>query len=142
MPREAVIGRTLAESLLDREDLLEVSDAILGARHRPNDVHERELVVGTPAGSRHLVVRSSLLKDQPAGRPVGLVATFQDVSAQVQLMRQRVETASLFVLLIISFAVATVIGLVLDRFTERDGRASCSRPPSSPSSTATSGSRP
>ncbi|EXJ14823.1 CPBP family glutamic-type intramembrane protease [Imhoffiella purpurea] len=86
-----VLGRSFAQTFIDRVDLEDLNDCILQAIYDPATPHTAEIQILGGNGDRyHLVVRTSLLVGE-GGEPVGVVAVVADVSEQVRLLEEKLE---------------------------------------------------
>ncbi|MCP5196260.1 MAG: PAS domain-containing protein [Gammaproteobacteria bacterium] len=90
---EEIIGRSFAQTFIERADLENLNDCILQAIYDPTTSHTAEIRVKVDDGPpRHLVVRSNLLTSE-AGQSVGVVTVIADISEQVRLLEQQLDNA-------------------------------------------------
>ncbi|NKN36285.1 CPBP family intramembrane metalloprotease [Agrobacterium sp. a22-2] len=109
------IGQNFAELLLMHGDLEQINDAIVDAMYAPNNVVTRDVAIARRGGERHLVVRTSMLRDDGRQEVLGVVAIISDISAQVQALRERIEFGHLVVLFVALLGTANIVALLVDK---------------------------
>ncbi|MBK1618654.1 hypothetical protein CKO42_09450 [Lamprobacter modestohalophilus] len=88
---EEVLGRSFAETFIDRGDLEGLNDCVLDAIYDPATPHTAEIqIAGDDSSVLHWVVRTNLLAGE-AGEPVGVVASIADVSERVRLLQENLD---------------------------------------------------
>jgi PAS domain S-box-containing protein len=111
------IGQNFAEAVITRRDLQEVSDSIIDAIYAPNNVLTRDVTMIDGDAARNLVIRTSMLRDDPHDQALGVVAIISDVSEKVRALRERIEFGHLVVLFISMLGLADLITLLVDEYS-------------------------
>ncbi len=103
----SALGGTFAEMVLMREELWEINDAIVDSMYAANNVVTRDVTFRIGREERHIVVRTSMLRDERSGQPLGVVVILSDVSEKMRALRERIEFGHLVVLFIGLLALPT-----------------------------------
>lgn len=101
-----IVGRTFAETMIERPELEEFNDTIVDAIHQPDNTIARDIEVRRDGIRRYLSVRTNLLT-MPGKRGYhGLIAVVSDETSRVQALRTQTEYARLMLAIVASLAVS------------------------------------
>lgn len=112
----SALGGTFAEMVLMREELWEINDAIVESMYAANNVVTRDVTFRIGREERHIVVRTSMLRDERSGQPLGVVVILSDVSEKMRSLRERIEFGHLVVLFIGLLGLANIVTLFVQTY--------------------------
>jgi membrane protease YdiL (CAAX protease family) len=110
------VSQNFAEAIIARRDLHEINDAIIDAIYAPNNVLTRDVTIPDGDHVRNIVIRTSMLRDNSRGEPLGVVAIISDVSERVRALRERIEFGHLVLLFISMLGLADIITLIVHEY--------------------------